>query len=361
MTALKTRLKQLIAATGPISVAEFMATCLFDPQDGYYTTREPFGASGDFITAPEISQMFGELLGVWAYSAWIAAGKPIPFALVEIGPGRGTLMVDMLRTIDRLDPGFTAVSRIAMVEASPRLSEIQKQKFATAGRAKPRWVTQVSDLPDIPLIVIANELFDAIPVRQFVNTEQGWRERVVALDDAGELCFAVGMGAIDPVLLPEVPSEPGAIFEAAPARSAIMAEISARISSKGGAGIFLDYGHLKSGFGDTLQAMKAHAYDDVLENPGEADLTSHVDFEVLAAVATAHNLHPQLSTQGDFLLRMGLLERAGALGSQADNTVKERLRSEVERLAGPDQMGTLFKVMAVAPKSVMLPGFDRMD
>ena len=362
MTALKERLKQLIATTGPISVSEYMAMCLFDPTDGYYTTREPFGVSGDFITSPEISQMFGELLGVWTYSAWIAAGKPVPFTFAEIGPGRGTLMIDMLRTIDRLHPGFIATARIALVEASPRLTEIQRERFATAGRAKPSWYTQVSDLPDGPLFVIANELFDAIPVRQFVNTKQGWRERMVALDEAGEFCFSAGLASIDPALLPTgKEAEIGAIFEAAPARSALMAELSARISKHGGAGLFIDYGHLEPGFADTLQAMKAHAYDDVFANPGEADLTTHVDFAALAAVARANGLRPRLCTQGDFLLRMGLLERAGALGSTAGEDVRERLRSEVERLAGPDQMGSLFKVLAVSPENVALPGFDPAD
>jgi SAM-dependent MidA family methyltransferase len=358
MTALKDRLKQLIATAGPITVAEYMAACLFDPDAGYYTTREPFGTAGDFTTAPEISQMFGELVGVWAYTAWVSAGKPVPFTFAEIGPGRGTLMVDMLRTIDKLDPKFIALARIALVEASPRLTDMQKQKLANGGRAKPCWYGHVSELPDGALFVVANELFDALPVRQFVKTESGWRERDHALDDQGELCFAAGLTGIDPALLPDPNAETGAIFEIAPARSALMEEISARIASAGGAGLFIDYGHLESGFADTLQAMKAHAYDDVFANPGEADLTSHVDFAVLAQCAKTHGLAASMTTQGDFLLRMGLAERAGTLGRDAGQDAQTRLRGEVERLASTDAMGTLFKVLAISTPGIQLAGFE---
>lgn len=361
MTALKERLKRQIALNGPISVAEYMAACLFDPQAGYYTTREPFGASGDFTTAPEISQMFGELLAVWAYSAWTQAGKPVPVTLLEIGPGRGTLMVDMLRTLDRLDPRFIALARIALLDASPRLVEVQKQKLSQGGRAKPSWYSSLSQLPDTPLIVIANELFDAVPVRQFVRTAQGWRERMVALDDKDELCFAIGQAGMDQALLPAGDAEEGAIFEIAPARSAMMDEIAARIARNGGAGLFIDYGHLEPGFGDTLQAVRNHAFDDVLASPGTADLTSHVDFSALASVARSHGLATRLATQGDFLVRMGLVERAGRLGANADAAARQRISGEVERLAGPDAMGKLFKVLAVAPKGVNLHPFDAAD
>lgn len=362
MTALKDRLKRMIAAGGPITVSDYMAACLFDPEAGYYTTREPFGASGDFITAPEISQMFGELVAVWAYSAWVAAGKPVPVTLAEIGPGRGTLMVDMLRTLDRLDPGFIALARFALVEASPRLMDVQRQRLSKGGRAKPRWFSDLSQLPaDGALIVVANELFDAIPTRQFIKTAEGWRERMVTLDADGELCFAAGLAGIGPALLPSRDAEDGAIFEASPARSAMMDVIAARIAKSGGAGLFIDYGHVEPGFGDTLQAMKNHSYDDVFAHPGEADLTSHVDFAALAATADTHRLQTQMTTQGDFLLRMGLAERAGSLGSNAGEETRERLRGEVERLAGPDAMGDLFKVLAIAPRGTKLRPFDGAD
>ena len=232
MTALKERLKRLIAAAGPISVADYMAACLFDPEAGYYTTREPFGAAGDFTTAPEISQMFGELVAIWAYSAWDEAGRPMPMTLAEIGPGRGTLMADMLRTLDRLDTGFVTRARIAMIEASPRLAEIQSARLA-GGRCRPTWFSQVSELPALPLVLVGNELFDALPVRQFVRTAQGWRERMVGLAEDGELAFVVGVAGIDPAALPDgADAAPeGAVFEIAPSREALMDEIAARIDN----------------------------------------------------------------------------------------------------------------------------------
>ena len=358
MTALKERLKRLIAAAGPISVADYMAACLFDPEAGYYTTREPFGAAGDFTTAPEISQMFGELVAIWAYSAWDEAGRPMPMTLAEIGPGRGTLMADMLRTLDRLDTGFITRARIAMIEASPRLAEIQSARLA-GGRCRPTWFAQVSELPALPLVLVGNELFDALPVRQFVRTAEGWRERMVGLAEDGELAFVVGVAGIDPAALPDgADAAPeGAVFEIAPAREALMAGISARIARDGGAALFIDYGHLRPGLGDTLQAVRRHAYDDVLANPGEADLTSHVDFFALARSAQAHGLEARTTTQGQFLLGLGLLERAGALGAATDEVTRERLRGEVERLAGPEAMGDLFKVLCVARKGTALPPF----
>lgn len=360
MTILKERLKKLIANAGPLSVSEYMASCLFDPENGYYTNHEPFGADGDFITAPEISQMFGELVAVWAYSTWVALGRPMPATLTEIGPGRGTLMVDMLRTLDKLDPGFVTRIRVSMVEASPRLTQIQQQKLGGT-RARPTWFANVAELPDVPLLIVGNELFDAIPVRQFVKTGHGWRERMVTLDEKGELCFAIGASGIDTSLLPSQDAAEGTIFEVAPARNALMQDIASHIARNGGFGLFFDYGHLTTGYGDTLQAMQKHGYDDVLAHPGEADLTTHVDFNALAKIAEAQGLTARMMTQGDFLLGMGMLERAGVLGSRADEATRERLRSEVERLAGPEEMGILFKVLMIAPKGTVLLPSTRAD
>lgn len=358
MSALKSRLRRLIEAAGPISVADYMSACLFDPIDGYYTTREPFGIKGDFTTAPEISQMFGELIAVWAYSAWVASGRPMPMTLAEIGPGRGTLMADMLRTLDHLDPGFITRARIAMVEASPRLAEIQKTKF-TKGRAQPTWFSELSELPRLPLIIIGNELFDALPTRQFVKTTHGWRERMIALDERDELAFVAGSAGIDTALLPPDAAQAGegALFEIAPAREALMDVIAQRIAVDGGAALFIDYGHLVPGLGDTLQAMRRHSYDDVFAHPGEADLTSHVDFAALARVAASHGLEVKMTTQGEFLLGLGLIERAVALGANASDAIRKRLHSEVERLAGANAMGNLFKVICISRPGIMLPPF----
>lgn len=349
MTGLGARLRRLIATAGPVTVAEYMAACLFDPDHGYYTTREPFGVSGDFTTAPEISQMFGELIAASMYQAWIAADRPRPVTLAEIGPGRGTLMTDMLRTLDRIDPAFIVLARIAMIEASPRLTEIQKQRFGTGGRAKPRWFTELSQVPQGALFLVANELFDAIPTRQFVRTPAGWRERMVALDEAGGLCFAIGATGIDPSMLPEgADAAPqGAIVEISPARDAMMQTICERIAGHGGQALLIDYGYTVPPFGDTLQAMRRHAFDDVLAHPGEADLTTHVDFIALARVAEAAGLEAEIVTQGEFLLKAGLLERAGALGAGKDAATRQRLQGEAERLAGPDAMGDLFKVLRI--------------
>ncbi len=351
MTRLKTRIVDLIGALGPLPVNEYMALCLFDPSDGYYTTREPFGAEGDFVTAPEVSQMFGELIAVWLYQAWLAIGRPLPVTVAEIGPGRGTLMKDMLRTLSRIDPALATGASFALIETSPRLTEIQKQTLAGSS-VELGWHETIATLPQAPLLIVGNELFDAVPIRQFIRAGTGWRERMIGLDDADELRFFAGAGSVETSVLPDNAAEApqGAVVEVAPARAALMAAIAERIASHGGAGLFPDYGHLQPGFGDTLQAVRKHAHEDVLANPGQADLTAHVDFAALAAVVRAHGLDVELSTQGDFLLGMGLLERAGLLGSQASEDARQTIAGAVERLAGPDAMGTLFKVLKILPR-----------
>lgn len=359
MTRLRERITELIAATGPISVSDYMALCLFDPEHGYYTIREPFGAAGDFVTAPEISQMFGELIGIWVRAAWDGVGRPMPLTFAEIGPGRGTLMKDMLRTLGKLDPALVSQAHFALIENSPRLTGIQKQTLAQSA-ARISWHKSLDTLPEAPLIIHGNELFDAIPMRQYVRSAGRWRERSIGLDSEGNLAFMAGAGAPDPSLLPPDAADApdGAIVELAPARVAMMDAIAGRIAAHGGAGLFIDYGHLAPGVGDTLQAVRRHRHEPVLDSPGEADLTSHVDFAALAAEARRHGLEAHLMTQGDFLLGMGLLERAGRLGAQADETVRERLRGEVERLAGPQAMGELFKVLAISRPGTVLPPFS---
>ena len=213
------------------------------------------------------------------------------------------------------------------------------------------------------MIIVGNELFDAIPIHQYVKVAGRWLERAVGLDEDGQLRFAAAAGAPDSALLPAdaAMAPDGATVELAPARIALMDAIAARIAANGGAGLFIDYGHLQSAVGDTLQAVKAHLYEDVLASPGEADITAHVDFAALAASTAAHGLEAYLTTQGAFLLGMGILERAGRLGAGADAAVRQRLQGEVERLAGPDAMGTLFKVLAIAPPGVRLPPFASSD
>lgn len=359
MNTLKRRIVDLIEALGPIPVSQYMALCLYDKQHGYYMTRDPLGRDGDFTTAPEISQMFGELVGAWLIEMWRRAGRPEQPVFSEIGPGRGTLAKDLARTFDRLEPGLRERSSFVLVETSPRLAWAQATAIkGTAGTVE--WATTVSELPrNRPLFIVGNELFDAVPARQFVNTASGWRERCIGLTDDDELHFIAGPGSVDTALLPagaEAAPE-GAIFEVAPAREALMQEISERIAGDGGAGLFIDYGHVAPGLGDTFQAMREHAYVDPLAGPGEADLTTHVDFTALAAATHAAGLHTRLATQGDFLLALGLLERAGQLGANRTSDEQEKLRQDVERLAGPEQMGALFKVIAIGPAGAQFPGF----
>lgn len=361
MTRLKERIVDLIEVLGPISVSEYMALCLSDPRHGYYMTRDPFGRAGDFTTAPEISQMFGELVGAWLVAAWHALGRPQNPLIAEIGPGRGTLMKDIARTIGKLEPELRENAGFNLIETSQKLGWAQATTLEGAG-GRFDWHESIDDLPRQPLLIVGNELFDAIPIRQYVKTLNGWRERMVGLDDAGDLIFLAGAGSVDPSLLPPGHAQAlgGAIVELAPARMALMQSIAERIARDGGAGLFIDYGYRNPGVGDTLQALLKHAYDDPLAHPGEADLTAHVDFSALATAALQAGLDTHFSTQGDFLLDMGLLERAGNLGTNADEATRQRLSGEVARLAGPDQMGALFKVLAVVPKGVALPAFSTL-
>jgi SAM-dependent MidA family methyltransferase len=362
MSRLKRRILDRIGALGPIPVQEYMALCLSDPQDGYYMTREPFGRGGDFTTAPEVSQMFGELIGAWIAATWQALRRPEGTMVVEIGPGRGTLMKDIARTLRRIAPALHGSSPYRLVETSDRLAALQASTLKDAG-GEFVWHSHVDDLPPRPMIIVGNEIFDAIPVRQYVKTGSGWRERLVDLGDGGALRFIAGPGSLDPSLLPTDAGDApqGAIFEVSPARSAMMQVVAERIARHGGAGLFIDYGHLTPGIGDTLQALRKHAYDDPLSHPGEADLTTHVDFSALADSARVAGLEAHITTQGDFLLRLGLLERAGALGAEAGPEVRERLTGEAERLAAPDQMGELFKVLAIVRTGTACPGFAPAD
>lgn len=347
---LKQRLIHLITNGGPISVADYMAFCLADHDGGYYMTREPFGAKGDFITAPEVSQMFGELIGIWVVSHWEALGKPENCTICEIGGGRGTLMSDLLRAAGKLAPDLLRSAHIAMVETSDRLTGVQKKKLEGAAPHM-AWYKSFGEIPQNTLILVANELFDALPDHQYVKHEGRFVERMVATrnEAAPELCFTTGTGGIDPTLLPQghEAAPEGTIFEASPARSALMQQISEHIHKHKGAALLIDYGSHEAGFGDTLQALYQHAYQDVFIAPGQADITTHVDFAALAQIASGLGCTTNAEEQGDFLLRMGLLSRAGQLGAGKSASVQEQIRDDVERLAAPNQMGSLFKVLSV--------------
>ncbi len=348
MTPLAHLLIDRIRAGGPITVAEYMAECLLHPVHGYYNTREPFGAAGDFTTAPEISQMFGELFGLALAQAWLDQGAPAPFTLAELGPGRGTLMADVLRATAGV-PGFHAAARIVLVEASPRLRDVQA---ATLSRftLPMTWLNDVDALPLAPLYLLANEFLDALPIRQFRNQSGIWHERLVGLA-AGQLAFGLSAPlerAPDAAAFRT--ASPGALVEdCAPARQ-VTATIAARITQHGGLAYLIDYGGWRSQ-GDTLQALRAHAFDAPLAHPGEADLTAHVDFEPLAALTPAH----AFDTQGAVLDRLGIAARADRLARSLTGDRLESHLAAYRRLTHPEEMGSLFKVLALTGTSAPLP------
>ncbi len=353
MTPLEAKIRRQIELAGPMSVAEYWTHCLFDPKHGYYTTRVPIGAAGDFTTAPEISQMFGEMLAAW----WLATARQngIEPALVEIGPGRGTLMADMLRTLGKLDPSLKQSLAVHMVEVSPRLTAMQQEKLAGSG-FQVAWHETIATLPKTPVGIIANELFDAMPIRQFIKSATDWNEVTVTVSEAGELGFAASPASLDSAILPKGhETQPvDALFEFAPAREALMQELAHHIRETGGFGLFIDYGHSVPAFGDTLQALKDHAYANVLENPGEADITSHVDFANLAKAAIISGVNAsQIITQGEFLTRIGIVERATRL-AHSQPQLHDSVETAIDRLVSPTQMGSLFKVLGIAHPSVTL-------
>lgn len=344
-------LARRIAAQGPITLAEYMAECLLHPEHGYYTTREPFGRGGDFITAPEISQMFGELLGLALAQYWIDTGRPAPFTLAELGPGRGTLMADVLRATARV-PGFHAAAQVVLVEASPALRVRQR---AALGAHSVRWADDVADLPPGPLFLLANEFFDALPIRQFTRDAAGWRETMVCLRD-GRLALAqaepLPLALLDHRL---ADTRPGEVVELCPAAAPVTQQIARRIGTSGGLALIIDYGGWQSR-GDTFQALRGHAPADPLAEPGRADLTAHVDFAALAQAAAPCPAH--YTTQGALLTALGLEPRSAALAARLTGPALEAHLAATRRLAGPAEMGTLFKALALtAPGSPPPPGF----
>ena len=339
-----------ILTQGPISLADYMAEALLHPVHGYYTTRDPLGVRGDFTTAPEISQMFGELLGLCLAQAWLDQGAPARVTLAELGPGRGTLMADALRAT-RAVPGFHAALELWLVEASPVLRA--RQCAALEGHA-PRHVGEIAALPsDRPLYLIANEFFDALPIRQFERRAEGWAERLVGLSD-GRLAFGLGPEGAQPALAHRLAdTRPGDLVEVCPAAGPAAAAIGGIIAAQGGAALIIDYGDWRS-LGDTFQALCQHAPDDPLANPGQADLTAHVDFEALARAAHPAR-HSRLTPQGVFLERLGISARATALAGRLTGDALAAHVAGHRRLTHPSEMGTLFKVLGLYPPGAAPP------
>lgn len=359
MTPLAAHLSGLIAREGPLSVATFMATALGHPRHGYYTTRDPLGSEGDFVTAPEVSQMFGELVGLWCADTWSRAGAPDPVALVELGPGRATLMADALRAVHRAAPAFAAALRLHLVETSPALAALQAARLTGTPC---RWHDRLETVPEGPLLLIANEFFDALPIRQFIRTETGWCERVVGQRaEADRVSFEFGLtrsGPIDRyVLPPAMAAAPlGALVELRPAGEALMGAIAARIARHGGAALVIDYGSAHSTWGNTLRAIRGHRFEEPLANPGNADLTADVDFERLAAAAAlaGARTHGPL-TQGAFLTALGIDRRTEALKASATPALRADIEAARVRLVEKEAMGTLFKVLAVTAPDGPVP------
>ncbi|MGR3713407.1 MAG: class I SAM-dependent methyltransferase [Shimia sp.] len=347
MTDLTPHLLARIEAHGPMTVADFMTEALLHPTMGYYTTRDPLGAAGDFTTAPEISQMFGELIGLALAQTWLDQGAPALFSLAELGPGRGTLMADILRAT-RAVPDFHAAAKVHLIEASPTLRAKQKSAVGEA-----TWHDTIDTLPDDqPLFLVANEFFDALPIRQYQRGPEGWHERLIANRD-GALTFALGPELPQPQLAHRLAdTTEGQLVETCPTGTAITQTLGARIQSTKGAALLIDYGDWVS-LGDTLQALQDHRSVPPLATPGEADITAHVDFEALAKAAACD--HSRLTLQGVFLERLGITQRAQAL---ADRLQGEALNSHVaahRRLTHPSEMGNLFKVLALFPKDAPPP------
>ena len=351
--SLEARLHARIARDGPLTVEDFMQACLSDEAAGVYASRQPIGGKGDFITSPEISQIFGELVGLWAVAVWQSMGEPSRVTIAELGPGRGTLMADASRTW-RGVPKFLDSVSVALIETSPVMFEAQRRTLKDSG-APLRWYAALDAVPEGPLIVIANEFVDALPVRQFIRRGEAWRERLIASDGKGGFAFTDSEAQDEDRRLPQTALD-DVILETRPAAHALMRELGRRAEHAPLAALIIDYGHAESGFGDTLQAVRGHRFADVLANPGAADLSAHVDFADLkrAAVAAGLNAHGPMP-QGEFLLKLGLAARRERLLQRATPTQAEAIASGAARLVDPRQMGVLFKALALASAGLPPP------
>ncbi len=360
LSALHGVIRRLIKSAGPMPVWRYMQLCLTHPQHGYYIARDPLGREGDFTTAPEVSQMFGELIGLWAASVWRAMGSPQTLRLIELGPGRGTMMADALRALRVLPPLYQAIS-VHLVEINAVLRE--KQRKTLTGVRNVEWHYSLDEVPPGPSIILANEYFDVLPIHQMVKRATGWHERTVEIDEKGNLSFGLSADptphfeVLVPALVRAAPE--GAIYEWRP-DNAIM-NLARRTRDDRGAALIIDYGHLRSEAGDTLQAIARHSFADPLKNPGQSDITAHVDFQALACGAedVGARVHGPV-TQRDFLKQLGIEARAQTLTAKATPTAAAEVESALQRLigSGSGSMGLLFKVLGIGdPALGPLVGF----
>ncbi len=341
---------------GPVSVAEYMGRAA----EAYYAQQHPFGTAGDFVTAPGISQMFGEMIAAWLVDVWLQMGRPPAVRLIELGPGMGTLAADILRTFNAW-PAFRDAVMLHLVETSARLRERQAEALKGVNVA---WHDTLDDVPDdMPCFIVANEFLDALPIHQFEKSGGVWRERLVGYNEEKQgFFFTVAPGEEEGgAVFPAAPE--GSVFEMSPASIAVADAIARRVAQTGGAALLIDYGHIKPGFGDTLQALLKHAYADPLEDPGGRDITAHVDFGTLGTVAAQHARVLGPAMQGDFLNAMGIGLRAQKLCEAAAPAQRENIMSALARLTAPEQMGRLFKVMAMTAKEAIIEpaGFGAVE
>jgi NADH dehydrogenase [ubiquinone] 1 alpha subcomplex assembly factor 7 len=354
------KIRQHIVEHGPMSISEYMSACLGDPAFGYYATRDPFGKAGDFTTAPEISQVFGELIGAWCAVVWQQMGQPAPVRLIELGPGRGTLMADALRAASMAE-AFRSAIDVRLIETSSALRSVQEEQLARS-KIKPHWHQRLEDVDPGAAIIVANEFLDALPVRQFARLDGAWHERCVHVKGDGSLEIRPSERAFEnmDIIPPAITKDArdGDMAEIRPQAEEIVATMAARAESAPVAALFIDYGHDQSVPGETLQAVHAHEYSDPLTAPGDADLTAHVDFGQLGDAARDLGLHVHgPMTQGAFLLSLGLKERCEKLVAHASPEQREDITSGAQRLADPAQMGDLFKVIAMTNRGIQPPPF----
>lgn len=359
--SLTNRLIRRIRETGPVPVAEYMTLCLLDPKDGYYPTRDPIGAGADFITAPEVSQMFGELIGVWVAQAWAAMGEPEIFNIAEAGPGKGTMLADMLRVLAKA-PGLGTAIRLHLIEASAALMAVQAQTLSTFPQAA-HWCDSIAMTGQGPMVLLGNEFLDCLPVRQFVFHAGHWRERMVDMDEDGSFIFTLAQSPLPEadvqLWLPQVKSpQANMLVEARPGVHTLVQALADRAKSAPVVALFIDYGQAGFEPGDTLQAVSGHKKVDPLARPGEVDLTARVDFSELSRIAqTAGFSVSGPVSQAGFLDRMGLMQRASVLRTARPDQ-RSKIARQVHRLTDDQEMGELFKVIAIcSPDLPTLPGF----
>ena len=362
-TELAARIKSYIRDTGPIPVSEYMSLCLLDPTHGFYPTRDPLGSEGDFITAPEISQMFGEVLGLWVIQSWRDIGSPARFNLVELGPGRGIMMADILRSV-RLDLHCMSAVRVHLIEVSAALESVQAESLIDTP-AIVKWVQSLDDLPDDPTIIIGNEFLDCLPIRQAVQSDpfaaqNGWQERLIGLDDEGNFRFQLDPAPLSPTLQAALPkgheeARKDELIEFCPPAFQIMEQIKRLFESHPGRALFIDYGPEATEFGDTLQALKRHKKVGVFDLPGESDLTARVNFQALAQAASQSGLVASaIVTQAELLSKLGIEMRAVTLARHKPEA-KPKILRQLHRLMDSEEMGQLFKAICISADGLDVP------